>query len=98
VKKGQRVKRGELLGHLGNTGNTSAPHLHFHLMDRPSVLGSSGVPYAADLFTASGLVSEEQANAAGLEGDWSKALYPKSSPRQKQFPMDRTIVDFDGAQ
>jgi murein DD-endopeptidase MepM/ murein hydrolase activator NlpD len=40
VKEGDRVKRGDLLGLVGNSGNTSAPHLHFHVMDGPSALTS----------------------------------------------------------
>lgn len=32
-----QVKRGLVLGKLGNTGNTSAPQLHFHLINGPSV-------------------------------------------------------------
>jgi hypothetical protein len=32
--------------------------------------------------------------AAGLEGNWSKSLFVKGSPRQKEFPVDRAIVDF----
>ena len=43
VKPGQRVKRAQILAKLGNTGNTSGPHLHFHIMDSPSVLGSNGL-------------------------------------------------------
>jgi murein DD-endopeptidase MepM/ murein hydrolase activator NlpD len=34
--KGNRVKRGQELGRLGNSGNTSAPHLHLHVMTTPS--------------------------------------------------------------
>lgn len=56
VHKGDHVKRGQLLGKLGNSGNTSAPHLHFHLMDGPSVLGSQGIPYEIDAFTLAGEV------------------------------------------
>jgi murein DD-endopeptidase MepM/ murein hydrolase activator NlpD len=92
---GQRVKRGEVLANLGNTGNTSAPHLHFHLMNNPSVLGASGVPYVIDRFTLSGHVSEADSNAAaGVEGNWSKSLFVKGSPRKKEFPTDGAIVDF----
>jgi murein DD-endopeptidase MepM/ murein hydrolase activator NlpD len=33
VKQGQKVKVGELLGLCGNSGNSSEPHLHFHLQN-----------------------------------------------------------------
>jgi hypothetical protein len=33
VKLGDRVKRGQLLGKCGNSGNSSEPHLHYHLQD-----------------------------------------------------------------
>lgn len=95
VASGDRVKRGQILGKLGNTGNTSGPHLHFHLMESPSVLGSNGIPYVIDSFAIAGQVSAAQFEAAtGVEGDWSKGLVPNSSPRQDQFPLDLDIVDF----
>ena len=48
VKKGQQVKRGDVVGLVGNTGNSTEPHLHFHISDGNSPLGSEGLPYRVD--------------------------------------------------
>jgi murein DD-endopeptidase MepM/ murein hydrolase activator NlpD len=46
------VKRGQVLGLVGNSGNSTEPHLHFHLSDGNSPLGSEGIPYALESFDA----------------------------------------------
>ncbi|MCA1672413.1 MAG: M23 family metallopeptidase, partial [Actinobacteria bacterium] len=63
VEPGQRVTRGDPLGKLGNSGNTSAPHLHVHVMNGTSVLGSDGHPYVIDRFGVSGQVPAAQYEA-----------------------------------
>ncbi len=94
VAKGDHVKRGQALALLGNTGNTSAPHLHFHLMDGTSVLGSSGLPYVIDHFEVAGQLSAAQFNASGIDGEWSKDLSAHPSSRKLEFPVDLTVVDY----
>jgi len=95
VKAGDRVRRGQVLGKLGNTGNTSAPHLHFHIMEGPSVLGSNGVPYLLDSFTIEGQVSPAQfAATESLTGIWNQGMSSASLKRSDQFPLDLLIVEF----
>ena len=95
VKPGDKVTRGQVLGKLGNTGNTSGPHLHFQVMGTPSPLGSNGVPYVLDLVTVEGQIAEAQyAAAPGVEGVWNQGMLPKVSERHGQFPMDLVIVGF----
>jgi hypothetical protein len=47
VKAGDRVHQGDVLGKLGNSGNTDAPHLHLHIMSADGeALYAVGLPYA----------------------------------------------------
>jgi murein DD-endopeptidase MepM/ murein hydrolase activator NlpD len=46
VRPGQEVRRGELISRVGHTGNSTAPHLHFQLMDSPDVMTARGIPCA----------------------------------------------------
>ena len=94
VSPGEHVKRGQVLAKLGNTGNTSAPHLHFHLMDGTSTLGSNGIPYVIDTFEYAGAVSAAKLASDNLEGTWNEGLLRTPSVRYAQFPLDRAVVDF----
>ncbi|WP_155523548.1 M23 family metallopeptidase [Nodosilinea nodulosa] len=94
VKTGDRVRKGQVLGRLGNTGNTSAPHLHFHLMAGPT-LASDGLPYTFDRFEVAGQIPlEEVEQFYSFEGNWRSALLPQPSPRQREFPLFLTVVNF----
>jgi murein DD-endopeptidase MepM/ murein hydrolase activator NlpD len=56
VHVGDYVRRGEKIGLLGNTGNTDAPHLHFQIMDRPSSLDGSALPFVFDRMRLEGRI------------------------------------------
>lgn len=43
VKEGDQVKQGQLLGLCGNSGNSSEPHLHFHLQNIENLNKATGV-------------------------------------------------------
>jgi hypothetical protein len=54
VRPGDRVALGQQLGECGNSGNSTEPHLHFQLMDHPSVLLAAGLPMRFDRLQVTG--------------------------------------------
>ncbi len=44
VRVGSRVKAGEVIGEVGNSGDSTEPHLHFHVMNNPEVSEADGIP------------------------------------------------------
>ena len=43
VKVGDKVKRGQTIGLCGNSGNSSEPHLHYHLQNTPIIQDGTGI-------------------------------------------------------
>lgn len=96
VQEGDVVKRGEKIAALGNTGNANASHLHFHLMDGPSVLGSNGVPFVIDDFEFDGTVDPELILDTDdyLSGTFNAGLLPEPENRTDESPLLTDIVSF----
>lgn len=84
VHVGDKVKLGQVLGLVGNSGNSTEPHLHFDLCDRSSMLGSEGLPYALPWFDVQG-------------SGWAwKASDSKDAPvpHKLEIPLENQVVRF----
>jgi len=91
VKVGDRVRRGQTLALLGNSGNSDAPHLHFHVSDGNSPLGAEGLPYVLDTFEFQGELPSKKLLA---EGGWKAWLTAKAEKRQLEIPTENAILRF----
>jgi murein DD-endopeptidase MepM/ murein hydrolase activator NlpD len=98
VEEGDRVKRGDVLALVGNSGNSLAPHLHFHVMNGPLSLASNGLPYEVDSFKVTGKNPGGTAafDKAEAEGTPLK-VNPVDPPRKvtDAMPLDQLEVSFD---
>jgi hypothetical protein len=96
VHQGDKVKTGQVLALVGNTGNSLVPHLHFQLMDQPSSLAANGLPYEIDTFEVTSRVTStaafDQAEADGTPVPHS-ILNPPLHPK-KALPLDQLIITF----
>jgi hypothetical protein len=96
VHSGDAVKRAQVIGLVGNSGNSVAPHLHFHVMSTPSPLASSGLPYEIDSYritgTTAGTAAFDEAESKGTP----LAVTPVSPARQvtNGLPLDQLIISF----
>jgi hypothetical protein len=95
VTEGDRVTSGQRLGLLGNTGNSSGPHLHFGLIDDPDPLIGESLPMAFDDWTLQGTFDMAAYEAAD-GGDAPSALIPLAAPEPQtdtlQLYLD--VADF----
>jgi hypothetical protein len=96
VHQGDKVRAGQVLALVGNTGNSLVPHLHFQLMDQPSSLASNGLPYEIVNFeiTAKGISTAtfDQAEADGTPLPHTLVTPPLHV--KKALPLDQLIINF----
>jgi hypothetical protein len=91
VHVGDRVRKGQRIGLLGNTGNSTAPHLHFQISSNASPLDSNGLPYRFAHFGSTGTVTDIDALFSGRPTPVGPRL---AGAHRRQLPLDLEVADF----
>jgi hypothetical protein len=103
VKAGDTVKEGQVLGLMGNSGNSDLPHLHFQVVtDTPSFLGAEGYPHVYRSFDMTGKVNEtlagERFSSYSKDQVWSEfgnfVTFFLPVPQQNRLVENNVAVRF----
>lgn len=96
IREGQHVKAGQVLGRVGNTGGTTAPHLHLQIMDEPDAQAADGLPYEFSSFDLQGRVASQEALDATIDNAVPLKFDPHAATgqRRNQLPLNLDIVGF----
>ncbi|MGH8225149.1 MAG: M23 family metallopeptidase [Gammaproteobacteria bacterium] len=96
VHNGDTVTRGEIIGKVGNSGNTLAPHLHFQVMNGPLSLASNGLPYEISSFQITGISPGTEAFDEAEENGTPLDVTPVDppTPATTALPLDQLIISF----
>lgn len=90
MRPGMHVRKGDVIGRLGQTGAAGAPHLHFHISDRSTFEGSEGLPFVIDGFTLYGRESVEDS----FDPTIARPLATRPASHTNEMPLDGDILGF----
>ena len=96
VHRGDKVQLGQVIGLVGDTGNSVVPHLHFQVTDGPSSLSSNGLPYEISEFQVTGATAGTKAFDEAESNGTSLPVTPVVPPHtvKQAMPLDQLIVSF----
>lgn len=91
VRAGDRVRRGQVLGRVGGSGNSNAPHLHFQMSDAVALEAAEGLPYVFEAFDMFGETSIDRVLGGEPGLSTPRAVV---SRRLRELPLDGWVVEF----
>lgn len=96
VKVGDRLTAGQVIGSVGNTGNTDAPHLHFHVMSTPDPLRSNGLPFVFNEFRLDSRVAGPADNLNVLFDGDPAPMQPGFTARDEKdvMPIELDVMTY----
>ncbi len=96
VHVGDHVRAGDKLGLLGNSGNTTGPHLHFQISDRPSTLDTTSLPFVFDTMVLQSRTSAnlEEIDDFSIKGIALPMTSKAAKPLKSTMPLSRDILSF----
>ena len=100
VAVGDEVAVGDPIGLVGNSGNSTAPHLHFGLLDAPDPLAGDSVPMVLDHYTLTGIIDPALADQRATPAAATSASTPvapvevRSEAQTDTLPLNLTVVEF----
>ena len=87
VAVGQSVPAGAMIGRLGNSGNSTNPHLHFGLLDRPDFLTGYSLPFIFSGFALSGRIE-------GGDDSGTLQIQPDARRIRAAYPLVGAIATY----
>jgi hypothetical protein len=96
VRSGEKVHLGQVIGLVGDTGNSIVPHLHFQVTDGPYSLSSNGLPYEISEFQVTGTTAGTKAFDEAESDGTPLPVTPLVPPRvvKQAMPLDQLIIGF----